>query len=69
MSKSLFTAAELREMHAQIVQLRAETMRLARNEDETTFVPIEHVWQTMAYAFCLVTGVSAITVAAIKYLL
>lgn len=73
MSRSLFTPAELEEIHAQIAQLRADTMRISAQTSPTVcvplFVPHVHFLQTITLAFCLVATVGTITAAVIKFLL
>ena len=73
MSSSHFAPGELEEIHAQIVKLRAETMRLSAQRSspasEPAFVPLIHFCQTMALALCLVATVGAITTAVIKIFL
>ncbi|MNI85054.1 hypothetical protein D3C73_1420120 [compost metagenome] len=73
MSRSLFTPAELEEIHTQISQLRAESMRLCDQTSKTicapTFVPYVHFLQTITVAFCFVATVGTITTVVIKYLL
>jgi hypothetical protein len=73
MSSSLFAPGELEEIHAQIAQLRAKTMRLSAQSSsaasEPAFVPLIHFCQTMALALCFVATVGAITTAVIKYFL
>ncbi|RON51827.1 hypothetical protein BK665_18360 [Pseudomonas frederiksbergensis] len=73
MSCPLFIPGELEQIHTQVAQLRAETMRLSDQTSKATgespFVPLVHFWQTMALAFCLVFTVGTITTVAIKYFL
>ena len=73
MSRSLFTPAELEEIHTQIAQLRADTMRISAQASKTAceplFVPHVHFLQTITVAFCLVATVGTITAVVIKYLL
>lgn len=81
MSSSLFTPAELEEIHAQIAQLRTDSMRIRSGAREPVtvpaiapvslppFRPLVHFCQTMVYVFCVIAMVGAMMAVAIKYLL
>lgn len=72
MPSSLFDPDEIEEIHAQIAQLRAETMRLStqtNRRSEIAFHPVTHFWQTAAIASCFVLTVSAITIGITRFCL
>ena len=73
MPSSLFAPGEIEEIHAQIAQLRAETMRLSKVKDKDhvvfAFDPEIHFWQTIAVASGLVVTVASITIGILTFFL
>lgn len=80
MSESLFTSAELREMHAQIAKLRAQTTLISTETPDSDCAtnqntlsppplkPLAHFCQMMLYSLCLYATVGVILVTATHYL-